>query len=111
MTIHFPCIIHWQGFHYIVVYKINEKYVWVSDPALGHRKYRRDHFENNWNGITLIIEPTVEFEKTQEDKSSIKNFLQFVLPYKVILFEIFMASMLLNIFGAGLSHLYPKYRR
>jgi subfamily B ATP-binding cassette protein HlyB/CyaB len=99
MTVHLPCIVHWQGFHYIVVYKINEKYVWVSDPGLGHRKYRKDHFEKNWNGITLIIEPTVEFEKVQEDKSSLKNFMQFVVPYKVILFEIFIASMLLNIFG------------
>ena len=99
MTIPLPCIVHWQGFHYIVVYRVDRKNVFVSDPALGNRKYRREFFENNWNGITLTLEPTVEFERQSEDKSSIKNFVQFVRPYKAILSEIFVASLLLNIFG------------
>jgi len=99
MSVDLPGIVHWQGYHFIVVYKINEKYVWVSDPALGHRKYRRDYFDKNWNGITLIIEPTVEFEKAKEDRSSFKNFIPFVTPYKLVLFEIFVASLLLNMFG------------
>jgi ATP-binding cassette subfamily B protein len=99
MSIPLPCIIHWQGFHYIVVYRVNKDYVWVSDPALGLRKYDRDYFIKNWNGITLILEPTPEFEKVEEDRSSLKNFIQFVQPYKLILTEIFLASLLLNIFG------------
>jgi len=99
MSVHLPCVVHWKGYHYIVVYKISDKFVWVSDPALGHRRYRRDDFEKSWNGITLIIEPTVEFQKAKEDVSSFKNFIQFVVPYKMILFEIFAASMLLNLFG------------
>ena len=99
MSAHLPCIVHWQGYHYIAVYRINEKNVWVSDPAIGLRKYDRDYFTRNWNGITLILEPTPEFERKEEDRSSFKNFIQFILPYKLILFEIFMASLLLNIFG------------
>ncbi len=99
MSIPLPCIIHWQGFHYIVVYRVNKDYVWVSDPALGLRKYTRDYFTKNWNGITLILEPTPKFEKAEEDRSSLKNFIQFIQPYKLILFEIFIASLLLNIFG------------
>jgi ATP-binding cassette subfamily B protein len=94
-----PCIVHWQGYHYIVVYKIDEKFVWVADPAIGLRKYSRSYFENNWNGITLILEPTPEFEKQKEDKSSLRNFGQFVAPYKMILVEVFIASLLLNVFG------------
>jgi len=99
MSVHLPCIVHWQGFHYIVVYRIDGRYVWVSDPAIGLRKYDKEYFLKNWNGITLILEPTPEFEKAEEDRSSIKNFLQFIQPYKLILFEIFIASLLLNIFG------------
>jgi subfamily B ATP-binding cassette protein HlyB/CyaB len=99
MSVHLPCIIHWQGYHYIAVYQIDEKKIWVADPALGLRKYDRDYFTKNWNGITLILEPTPKFEKVEEDRSSLKNFTQFVQPYKLILFEIFIASLLLNIFG------------
>ncbi|MFX0200574.1 MAG: peptidase domain-containing ABC transporter [Candidatus Hodarchaeota archaeon] len=99
MSVHLPCIVHWRGYHYIVVYRVTEKNVWVSDPALGLRKYKKRYFVENWNGITLTLEPTPEFEKQAEDKSSFKNFIQFILPYKLILFEIFLASLLLSIFG------------
>lgn len=99
LTISLPCVIHWQGYHYIVVYKIDRKNVWISDPAMGNRKYTRKYFEENWNGITLTLEPTATFERQTEDKSSLKNFVQFVTPYKTILAEIFLASLLLNVFG------------
>jgi ATP-binding cassette subfamily B protein len=99
MSVALPCIVHWKGYHFVVVYKIDEKHVWVCDPALGHRKYRRENFLENWKGITLTLEPGVEFEAQKEDTSSFRNFLQFVVPYKNLLFEIAVASILLNLFG------------
>jgi len=94
-----PAIIHWQGFHYVLVYKINATHIWVADPAMGLRKYTKEHFCKNWDGITLTCEPTPEFETQEEDSSAIKNFFQFIVPYKMILFEVFLASLLLNLFG------------
>jgi subfamily B ATP-binding cassette protein HlyB/CyaB len=94
-----PCIVHWRGYHFVVVYKIDDKHVWVCDPALGHRKYRKENFLEGWKGVTLTLEPGVEFEKQEEDASSFRNFLQFVVPYKTILFEIAAASLLVNLFG------------
>jgi ATP-binding cassette subfamily B protein len=44
-SVHLPCLVLWQGYHYIVVYKINEKEVWVGDPAIGLRRYKREYFE------------------------------------------------------------------
>jgi len=99
MSAHLPCMVHWQGYHFIVVNKINAKRVWVADPGLGLRKYTREHFGRNWNGITLILEPTAEFEAQEEDRSSAGNFVQFVAPYKRVLLEVFLASLLLNLFG------------
>ena len=94
-----PAVVHWQGYHYIVVYKIDDKHVWVADPAIGIRKYEKEYFVKNWTGFTLVADPTPEFEKTEEDRSTFRNFMPFVTPYKLILFEIFMASLLLNLFG------------
>ncbi|MBW2084528.1 MAG: peptidase domain-containing ABC transporter [Deltaproteobacteria bacterium] len=99
MSVHLPCIVHWQGYHYIVIYKINKKHVWVADPASGLKKYDKEYFLENTTGITLTLEPTPDFEDQPEDQSSLKRFLNFVLPYKLILLEIFVASLLLNIFG------------
>jgi ATP-binding cassette subfamily B protein len=98
-SVHHPCIVHWQGYHYIVVYKMDAKHVWVADPGLGLRKYTKEFFCKNWNGITLVVEPTPEFKKQKEDKSSVRSFLQFVRPYKLILGEVLLASILLNLFG------------
>ena len=98
-SITLPCIVHWKGFHFVVVYRIDEKHVWVCDPALGHRKFAKAAFLDAWKGITLTLEPRVEFESQKEDKTSFKNFIGFVLPYKAVLFEVLLASLLLNIFG------------
>ena len=35
-----PCIIHWQDSHFVVVYKVTNKQVYVSDPAKGLVSYR-----------------------------------------------------------------------
>ena len=43
-----PCIIHWQNSHFVVVYKINSQYVWVSDPAKARIKYSIADFQNGW---------------------------------------------------------------
>ncbi len=94
-----PCIVHWQGYHYVVVHRTSDRHVWVADPAIGLRKYTREVFERNWSGITLTLEPTAEFAEQSEDRSSMRNFLQFILPHKRVLFEIVVASMLLNLFG------------
>jgi ATP-binding cassette subfamily B protein len=99
MSVELPCIIHWQGYHYIAVYKIDKQNIWIADPAVGLRKYKKDYFVENWNGITLTLEPGPEFEQQEEDKSSFRNFLPFIRPYKLILFEIFIASLILNVFG------------
>ena len=94
-----PCIAHWQGYHYVVIYRITGQQVWIADPARGLRKYSRSEFADNWNGITLVLEPQAAFAGQKEDTSSLSRFVSFVSPYKMILLEIFLASLLLNIFG------------
>ena len=36
----FPAIFHIKEYldHYVVVYKVNKKYIFISDPAVGLRK-------------------------------------------------------------------------
>jgi len=75
------------------------QYVWIADPARGLRKYKRSEFADNWNGITLVLEPQAAFAGQKEDTSSLSRFVSFVRPYKMILLEIFLASLLLNVFG------------
>ena len=66
----FPCIVHWKQKHFVVVYKIKDNDIFVSDPAHGLIKYTEKEFLDGWlstktdnedKGIALLIEPTPEF--------------------------------------------------
>ena len=43
-----PCIVHWNQQHFVVVYKITKKQVWVADPGAGMLKYTREEFCHCW---------------------------------------------------------------
>ena len=92
-----PCIVHWKKYHYIVVYRVTKRSVWVADPASGLRKFNRKDFLNGWDGISLILQPAEDFEKQPETSAAFWNFTRFIMPYKGIFTEIFLASLILNI--------------
>lgn len=97
-----PCIIHWQDYHFVVVVRADGRHVYVADPELGLRTYGRKEFCENWRGVTLLLEPTPELGKQKEEKGSLRDFVRFVSPYKRILAEVFLASLLLNVFGLAM---------
>lgn len=85
-----PAIVHWDQKHFVVVYKINKKYVWVADPAAGRHKIPIDRFRqffesNNGQGIAILLEPTNEFyqgEFEEEPKLNFKFMLGYFKPYR-----------------------------
>jgi ATP-binding cassette subfamily B protein len=62
-----PVIVHWQGYHWIVLYDTGPNYVRVIDPALGRRRLARQQFDENWSGYAALFDYTTEFEKAPED--------------------------------------------
>ena len=94
-----PAIAHWEGKHYIVVYEITKKHVIVCDPAIGQRNISHGEFNDKWSGYALLLQPTVELKKAQEETSGVWRFYELVKPHYWVLFEVFMASILLQVFG------------
>ena len=94
-----PAIAHWEGFHYTVLYEVKPDRVVLADPGIGLRKLSREEFERGWSGYLLLLTPTPKIEKVEESKTSIKRFLPLLKPYHGLLFEIFLASLLLQLFG------------
>ena len=43
-----PCIVHWNQNHFVVVYKILGKNVFVADPGKGLITYTREAFCDHW---------------------------------------------------------------
>ena len=94
-----PAIAHWQGFHYIVLYEATPERVVVADPAIGLRKMSREEFEKGWTGYLLLMTPTARIENVEESKTTFGRFLPLLRPYRALLFEIFVASLVLQLFG------------
>jgi ATP-binding cassette, subfamily B, bacterial HlyB/CyaB len=94
-----PAIAHWQGNHYVVVFEISRHHVIIGDPAVGQRKLTHREFVQGWTGYCLLLEPTLELQKTDNNKTDFWQLFQLVKPHKVVIAEIFLASIVLQIFG------------
>ncbi|GAA4464731.1 peptidase domain-containing ABC transporter [Nibrella saemangeumensis] len=109
--IQLPCIAHYEGQHFVVVYEATDTYVRVSDPAFGKTRYTKDEFTNKWSGVVLELKPTEEFYQNTELKEAVQEhkkekqsiFKQLYLPIirenKRVLMEIFMFSLILELVG------------
>ena len=94
-----PAIAHWEGKHYIVVYEISKKHIIVGDPAIGQRHLSWRDFQAGWTGYALLLQPTVELNETQEVRQPLWQFFELVKPHWLVLIEVFLASILLQVFG------------
>ena len=58
----FPCIIHWNMNHFVVLKGFRGKYAYINDPARGAVKVTMEEFDRSFTGIVLIPTPTAAFE-------------------------------------------------
>ncbi|MCF0120101.1 MAG: NHLP family bacteriocin export ABC transporter peptidase/permease/ATPase, partial [Oscillospiraceae bacterium] len=57
----FPCIIHWNMNHFVVLNGFQGKHAIINDPARGCVKVTLEEFDASFTGITLIITPNEDF--------------------------------------------------
>jgi len=110
-----PFIAHWRQNHFVVVYKITKKAVFVSDPAHGHVTYTRDEFNKQWAttkqegeevGIALLLEPTpafYELKGEERKRTSFAFLLQYLRPHKKFLVQLLLGMIL----GSLLQLIFP----
>lgn len=94
-----PWIAHWEGNHYIVVYRVKGERILVADPALSKQWVSRQQFLDGWTGYALLIDPTERLQATKSEKVSLGQFWGAVLPYRSLIGQIVGMSLLLQVFG------------
>jgi ATP-binding cassette, subfamily B, bacterial HlyB/CyaB len=94
-----PAIAHWEGNHYIVVYEIKGDRVVVGDPALGQRTLTAREFQAGWTEYALLLQPTALLTEAPEAKTQFWQFLELIRPHRLVLSEIFAASLLIQLFS------------
>ncbi|MGK0223471.1 MAG: subfamily B ATP-binding cassette protein HlyB/CyaB [Limisphaerales bacterium] len=94
-----PFIAHWEGYHYITVYGVSKRHVWVADPARGFSKMSVADFEKGWTGNCLLFTPTADLAATATVQSPWVRFAGYVRPYTNVIGYILLATFVIEILG------------
>ncbi len=109
-----PCIAHYDGYHFVVVYKVTNEYVWLANPAYGKDKLTKEEFSKKWNGVVLTVEPTPEIFKNKDLEETVTAFMtekkslykKFYAPVitslKKVIWEIMLATAVLQALGLAI---------
>ncbi|MGG6231611.1 peptidase domain-containing ABC transporter [Tenacibaculum sp. SDUM215027] len=109
----FPCIVHWNKNHYVVLYKIKKDTVYISDPAHGLITFTKEEFIQHWignnadenteEGIALLVEPTPKFY--QEDFEEDEKFgFSFIFKY-LYKYKKFIVQLIIGLLAGSLLQL------
>ncbi|MDR2038512.1 MAG: peptidase domain-containing ABC transporter [Bacteroidales bacterium] len=109
-----PCIIHWDNNHFIVVYRVTNNKIYVSDPAKGLLSYNHEDFCRKWykkeenEGVLLALEPMANFKQIEahekiERWKNFENLLGYFTPYKGAFKTLFFIMLI----ATGLQAMLP----
>ncbi len=68
----FPCIIHWNFNHFVVLNGFKGGKAIINDPAGGTKAVTMEEFDKAFTGICLMIEPGEDFKPSGKPKSVLK---------------------------------------
>ena len=105
-----PCIAHTvtsKGInHFVVIYKITNKYIYIMDPSKGYIKKEIDLFLKEWTNIILILKPykTIPLYKI---KNNIKDLIINVIHYNnSYIYQILLTNIIIIILSIIISYHY-----
>lgn len=68
-----PCILHWDNYHFVVLYQIRNERYYIADPEFGRVQYNENDFCRHWicsetkiseeKGIAMFLQPSDDFFK------------------------------------------------
>jgi len=86
--------------HFVVIYKVTKDYVLVMDPGDGklHKK-SNEEFKKEWTGVLILIRPSETFEKGNLKKSTLRSFMDLILPHKSVMAQALFGAVIYSILG------------
>lgn len=112
-----PCIAHWRQRHFVVVYAVTKNTVDIADPGFGLIRYTLQEFIDGWlgskqsqeekKGVLLLLEPTPEFYKDEDEPEQPRHGLRLLTPYFRPYTQLFFQLFLGLLIGSILQLLFP----
>jgi len=100
--IYYPAIAHQvlkNGLnHFVVVYQVSKKYVWLMDPAKGKIKLKREEFEETWDHILILLNPISKIIKYDKNLTISSLLLNLISNNKFIFIKICLINLFLIVF-------------
>lgn len=110
-----PCIAHWEQDHFVVVYKIENKKIWVANPKVGKIRLDEEEFLTGWisdvvntepQGILLLLETTPDFFKREGEKNKQSGFgflWSYLRQHKRLIWQLLLGLVL----GCAVQLVFP----
>ena len=106
-----PTIVHitmHEGYgHFVVLHKVNHKYVTVADPGRGILKLTRREFEDQWTGNMLLLAPNDSFAASHcanKPTTPVRRFIGLLTAHYVVLSEAILCAILMTLLGISTSY-------
>lgn len=92
--------------HYIVITKIKNDTIIVSDPAKGVLKYKKEDFLKIWTRILIFVEPSKQSQTGNKKQNTLMSFFRLLVSQKKLVLKIFFLSIVLTSIGIITSFYY-----
>ncbi len=105
----FPCIIHWNFNHFVVLDGFKGKKAVINDPAKGNYTVSMETFDKSFTGICLMFEPNENFVPSGKRKSVLSFAVKRLNGAKVaVVFVVFttLISALIGVIMPAFSRIF-----
>ncbi|MFY7803007.1 MAG: peptidase domain-containing ABC transporter [Limnoraphis robusta] len=95
-----PLIIHWKGYHWVVLYGYQRQKYIIADPAVGILQLSKEELTAGWNDwVCLLIEPDQErfFLQTSDQVTHLWRWIKRSWIYRQILTEVLAINIVLGL--------------
>ncbi|UBF28399.1 peptidase domain-containing ABC transporter [Kovacikia minuta CCNUW1] len=95
-----PAVIHWMGYHWVVLYgQQKQKYV-IADPGVGLRYLTKEELVEGWTDwVMLLVEPDPARFYAQEGDPvrGIGSFFRRIWAYRALLTQVLLINLILGL--------------
>lgn len=100
-----PAIIHWDNYHWVVLFDVNDTHARIADPASNIRRITRQELDEKWNGYAALFDYTEAFEQALETRTGFGWLMPFLKPFK----GVFAKAAGLAVIVSALQMLLPVF--
>ena len=100
-----PAICHFEGNHWVVLYRVDDKHVRLADPGRGLVKMERAEFEEKWSGYAALLAYGEGLEQAPVGDEKVGWIWEFFRPFKRTL----IGAAILALVAAALEMVLPIF--